>query len=139
MSKKRLRFAHFLDQTLEKSSEIIFKRVQDNKKLNFPLVLKLVVQDIKYLRFVIINEEYQIVKKLPEETKIDCYMIFDKAKTIHYLLSGKISPLSSALIGKFKIIYLNNASRLFSTIYNPAKNCYLQLIKGTRFSIKKKK
>ena len=137
---KKQRFVSFIDETLKATSKTVYEKLQEKKTTGYPLVLKLVVKDIRYLRFIKITEDsYEVLRKIPEEQKVDCYMIFDRAKTIHYVLSGKVLPLSSSLIGKLKIIYLTREARAFSAIYNPAKNNYLKIIKGTRFTLNKKK
>ena len=136
---KKQRFISFLDQTLKVTSQSVFARMDEKKHSKYPLILKLVVKDIRYLRYIIINKDgFKIAGKINEDDRIDCYMVFDRAKTIHYVLSGKVLPLSSSLIGKLKIIYLSGDARVFSAIYNPAKNNYLRIIKGTRFTLNKK-
>lgn len=134
---KKQRFIYFLDKTLESASEVIFEKVSTLSKVRFPLTLKFIVKDIRYLRYIVINEDgFSLHKKKPHDNRIDCYMSFNTSKIVHYLLSGKILPLNASLIGKVKVLYLTPNARLFSMIYTPAKNNYLQIIKGTRFTLK---
>lgn len=134
---KKQRFIYFLDKTLESASEELIEKLETTKNIRYPLTLKFVVKDIRYLRYIVISESgFKLHKKKLHDKRIDSYMSFNTAKVVHYLLSGKILPLNASLIGKVKFLYLNQSARLFSMIYNPAKNNYMKIIKGTRFTLK---
>lgn len=134
---KKQRFIYFLDKTLESASEELLEKLKTTKNVRYPLTLKFVVKDIRYLRYIVISENgYKLHKKKQHDRRIDSYMSFNTARVVHYLLSGKILPLNASLIGKVKFLYLNQSARLFSMIYNPAKNNYMKIIKGTRFTLK---
>jgi hypothetical protein len=134
-SSKRLRFISFLDEALNKSameinSKIIFSNVD-----HF-LTLKIKVRDIGFTRFITFyNNEFVISDK--SEKKIDCTIIFESAKVLHQMLIGRVLPYHSSLIGKFEIIFFTEKGKVLTSIFNPAKNNYSKIIKGTRFTLKK--
>jgi len=134
---KRERFIRFLDETLYKSLEDIKPKFLSSS-FKHPLNLKVRVRDVGYSRYVSFNDRSLTVTKKNSE-KIDCLIYFDKAKIVHQILMGKILPYNSSLIGKYDIKFFNEYSKIFSTIYIPAKNNYCNIIKGTRFTLKEEK
>ncbi|HOV15116.1 MAG TPA: hypothetical protein PK771_12580 [Spirochaetota bacterium] len=132
---KKDRFIRFLDETLSKSVEDI-KPKFEAYPFKEPLNLKLKIKNLGYSRFVSFNENNLKVTDKPTE-KVDCLIYFENAKVAHQILLRKILPYNSALIGKYDIKYFNEKSRIFATIYGPAKNNYCNIIKGTRFTLKK--
>lgn len=132
---KRLRFINFLDEALKKSAVDINNRINLVNDTNF-LTLKLKVRDIGFIRFITFNNNEFVISENSDK-KIDCSMIFDNAKILHRVLIGKVLPYHSSLIGKFEIIFFTEKGKLLTSIYNPAKNNYTRIIKGTRFTLKK--
>lgn len=131
---KKQRFISFINRSLLSAIEDVLLRskINDDEKL----VLKLVIKDLRYSRYFIITNK-GISRLSKYSGKIDCYMLFDTAKTVHYILTGKMLPLNLSLIGKVKVIYKSQKSRIFSAIYIPARSNYTNLSKGTRFTLKK--
>lgn len=134
---KRERFIRFLDQTLDKSLTDIKTKFPSSPKKE-PLNLKIRIRDLSYSRYAKFDGEYLSISDKPLE-KVDCLIYFEKAKIAHRMLMGKILPYSSSLIGKYDIKYYNERSKVFSSIYIPAKNNYCNIIKGTRFTLKDEK
>ncbi|OHD09507.1 MAG: hypothetical protein A2086_16850 [Spirochaetes bacterium GWD1_27_9] len=131
---KKQRFMNFIDQTLNKSCENILKIVSGKNSLA-PLTLKIKIKDVGYLRYIKFDgDTFTVINQNAD--KIDCSMLFDKAKTLHQILLGKILPQNISLIGKYNILFFNEKSKIFTSIYGHAKNNYAEIIKGTRFTLK---
>lgn len=135
---KVIRFIKFIDQTLSFAAESIVKNKILKKDKN-GMRMKFVIQDVQYVRYLTVLEDKYLLdtKKPDDDIPTNCYMTFDKAKTLHLVLIGKVSPLNLSLVGRVTIIYKNAKSRLFANIYTPGKEFYQKLTKGTRFTLKK--
>jgi hypothetical protein len=132
---KKKRFIEFLDKTLEYTSEEVKEKINLISK-DKQLIMKIRVKDLNVSRYIIFeNKNFTISDKAVKN--LDCYIYFDKAKTFHKILTGKILPYNINLIGKFKIIYYNEKGKILSSVYVPAKNQYSKIVKGTRFTLKK--
>ena len=131
---KKKRFIEFFDKTIELTSDEMKEKISQQAK-NRPLILKIRIKDLNLTRIVIFsNNSSTITSKTQKKT--DCTIMFDKAKTFHQIMSGRILPYNINLIGKFKIIYNNERGKILGTVFIPAKNNYCKIIKGTRFTLK---
>jgi hypothetical protein len=131
---KKKRFIRFIDETIEKSGDEVCKKICEIS-CEHPLTLKLKIRDVGLVRYItFFDNKYSVANS--SGNKIDCLMVFEKAKIIHHILIGKILPYNLDLIGKSNIIFFNERGKNLTSIYIPAKNNYSKIIRGTRFTLK---
>jgi hypothetical protein len=134
---KKERFIHFLDKALDNTCEQLGQNLITGLTEDKKLSCTISVSDIGFNRCLSLNSKKMTkCKTMPLTT--DCAIVFDEARTVHHLLSGKILPTNISLIGKMKMFFNNEDSKVFERIIIPASNHYSELIKGTRFTLKKK-
>ena len=135
---KKQRFVGFLEKALVKSAESVYEKYKKKACCrNKSVTLKFVIHDVKFLRYITISANGYDFSKSSVSSNVDCLMSFDKAKTLHKLLSGKLLPLNYTLIGKISLVYKNQRSRILTSIYTPLKKNYQDISKGTRFTLNK--
>ncbi len=133
---KKQRFVGFLEKALVKSAESVHDKYRKKAGCkNKSITLKFIIHDVKFLRYITISTDGYDFSKTSLSSNIDCLMSFHKAKTLHKLLSGKLLPLNYTLIGKISLVYKNQQSRIFTSIYTPLKINYQDISKGTRFTL----
>lgn len=137
---KKSRFINFITRGIKYNPAIIFKNIKKIKRVNYPIILKLKIKDIKTILLLIIEEKsINVLVDAKIERKVNCFITINKAKTLHNLLRGKISITNISLINKLTINAFNiNYINIFYILITSLKKSYNEIIKGTRFTLIKK-